>query len=322
MKAAEYFRHDELELARLMRQLGVEAGVLRCPESADGTRTDEKTLRRLKQAFAGEGVSIQVIEPVPNDIHEPIKQGLPGRDAAIERLHDLIRTMGRLDISTLCYNFMARYGWTRNNTEYPARGGARVSSFDRSQLPPEPAEPDLTEEQLWENYRYFLRAVLPVAEEAGVTLALHPDDPPVSPLRGVGRIFTSIAAFDRALAMSGSPFHAVTFCQGTFRLMGQPLPDLIRHFGMRIAYVHVRDTKGVPERFHECFHDDGPTDMVEVFETYRKIGYDGYYRPDHVPTLEGESNERPGYARLGRLFAVGYLRGIQTGIEQRPKHLP
>lgn len=317
MKVAEYFRHDELDMARLMRQIGVETGVLRCPETPDGTLTDEYTLQRLKRAFGKEGISIRVIEPVPNDIHEPIKQGLPGRDAAIERLQNLIRTMGRLEISILCYNFMARYGWTRTNTEHPARGGARVSSFDHSLLPPEPAEPELGEEHLWENYRYFLDAVLPVAEKAGVTLALHPDDPPVSPLRGVARIFTSVAAFDRALAMSTSPFHALTFCQGTFRLMEPSLPALIQHFGKRIAFAHVRDTEGVPERFHECFHDNGPTSMAGVFQAYHGIGYNGFYRPDHVPTLEGESNEQPGYARLGRLFAVGYLRGIQEGLHHQ-----
>lgn len=313
MKLAEYFRHDDQDLARLMKQAGVDYGVLRCPEKGDGSMVyDYLTLARLKKTFSQLGIDIQVIEPLPNDLHEPIKQGLPARDAAIEKLHKLVRTMGRLEIPILCYNFMAAFGWTRTSTVVAGRGGALVSEYDHRVMAGAPnlLDHEITEEQIWANYAYFLKAVLPVAEEAGVTLALHPDDPPLSPIQGVARVFRNPEAFERALALSDSPSHKLTFCQGNFRLMGCDIPAAIERFKHAIAFVHFRDTRGTPEHFVECFHDDGPTDMAAAMRAYQKIGFAGPLRSDHVPTLHGESNRRPGYETLGRLFAVGYIKGL------------
>ena len=92
--------------------------------------------------------------------------------------------------------------------------------------------------------------------------------------------------------------------------MTDDLPGLIRHFGERIFFVHFRDVRGTAERFVETFHDDGKTDMVQAMRTYREIGFDGPVRPDHVPLLEGEPAENPGYTMPGRLWAVGYMRGL------------
>jgi len=277
---------------------------------------DFLTLARLKKTFGDLGIDLRVIEPLPNDLHEPIKQGLPDRDAAIEKLIKLICTMGKLEIPILCYNFMAAFGWTRTSTVVPGRGGALVSEYDHRLMAdaPDLLEQRIDEETLWANYRYFLEAVLPTAEEAGVTLALHPDDPPLSPIQGVARIFRSPEAFERALAMADSPSHKLTFCQGNFRLMGCDIPSTIRRFKDAIAFVHFRDTRGTPEHFVECFHDDGPTDMAAAMRAYAEIGFDGPIRSDHVPTLHGESNRRPGYETLGRLFAVGYMKGLRDAV--------
>jgi mannonate dehydratase len=171
---------------------------------------------------------------------------------------------------------------------------------------------DLTEDKLWENLEYFLRKVVPVAEESGVSLAMHPDDPPISPVRGTPRIMRSIVAYDRLLDLVPSSVNGVALCQGNFTLMTEDLPEAIRHFGSKkkIFFVHFRDVQGTAEHYQETFHDIGKTDMAECVRAYRDVGFDGICRPDHVPTMEGDNNDRPGYSSIGRLFAIGYIRGL------------
>jgi mannonate dehydratase len=170
----------------------------------------------------------------------------------------------------------------------------------------------VTEDHLWASLEYVMKAIVPVAEEAGVTLALHPDDPPISPIRGVGRILTSPDAMMRAIELVPSARNQVTFCQGSFATMGADIPKEIRRFGERdaIGFVHFRDVRGTPAKFVETFHDDGQTDMFEAMRTYRDVGFRGVVRPDHVPTMAGEANDAPGYQILGRLFALGYIKGL------------
>ncbi len=138
------------------------------------------------------------------------------------------------------------------------------------------------------------------------------------PQRGLGRIMRSVEAFHRVLGIVESEANGITLCQGNFALMTEDLPATIRELGGAgaINFVHFRDVRGTPEHFVETFHDDGPTDMLECLRAYADIGYDGVLRPDHVPTLHGESNDKPGYAVLGRLFAVGYIRGLSEAVER------
>lgn len=311
MRLADYLRADDVDLRRLMKQCGVDVAVLRLPEAdAPQPRVDLDRLARIQREFAADGLTIEVIEPVPP--MERVKQGLPGREQEMERLHALIRGMAELQIPVLCYNFMAVFGWLRSEWQVPARGGALVTGYDHTRhesLGPAPEGP-IDEQQMWDSYAWFLDAALPVAEEAGVTLALHPDDPPVSPVRGIARILRSPEAFDRVLSMSDSPRHQVTFCQGTFATMGADIPETIRRFAARTAFVHFRDIRGTPERFVETFHDEGRTDMVAAMRTWVECGYTGPVRCDHVPTMHGETDDRPGYETLGRLYAVGYIRGL------------
>jgi len=183
------------------------------------------------------------------------------------------------------------------------------------------AEPgSITTDQLWAAHEYFLRAVVPVAEEAGVRICLHPDDPPLPEVCGVPRIMGTPAAFDRVLATVPSAYNGITVCQGNFTLMTDDLPALIRRWGAqgKIFFVHFRDVAGDASRFIEVFHDEGPTDMLECMRAYHETGFDGPMRPDHVPALAGESNESYGYATLGRLFAVGYITGLRDATYGRP----
>ena len=173
-----------------------------------------------------------------------------------------------------------------------------------------------SEEQLWESLEYFLKKVIPVAEEYNVKLAMHPDDPPLSPIRGLGRIMRSVDNFQRLIDLVPSPMNGITMCQGNFTLMTDDLPSAIRHFGEqnKIFFVHMRDVQGTPEKFHETFHDAGKTNMVECMKAYKDIGFDGVLRPDHVPTMVGDNNEHAGYSAIGRLFAIGYIKGIRETV--------
>jgi len=159
---------------------------------------------------------------------------------------------------------------------------------------------------------------VPVAEEAGVRLAIHPDDPPVSPIRRIGRILTSPEAMQRVINLVPSPVNGITFCQGCFAEMGADLPAEIARFAGqgKLFFSHFRNLKGDRYHFTEMFHDDGDSDMYAAMRAYIAAGFDGPMRPDHVPTLEGDDNARAGYSLLGRLFAVGYMRGLIEAIEK------
>jgi mannonate dehydratase len=156
----------------------------------------------------------------------------------------------------------------------------------------------------------MLQSLLPVAEECGVTLAMHPDDPPLPELLGKPRIMHTVESFERLMQLVPSRCNRICFCLGTFAAMNVDIPATIRRFGDQIAYVHFRDVRGTPQSFAETFHDNGPTDMVAAMRALQETGFRGPLRPDHVPQLVGEDDGEPGYTILGRLFAWGYLRAL------------
>jgi mannonate dehydratase len=287
------------------------------PRDADGAWPwDYASLAKVKARYAAGGLALAVIESSPPMEH--VRLGLPGRDEEIEQINVMLRAMGQLGISAWVYNFLAVSSWARTNVAQPDRGGALVTAFDARQVPPLPlpAGAKLTQAKLWDNLRYFLERVVPVAEAAGVKLALHPDDPPLPVLGGVPRIMNTVEAFDKLFDLAPSPSNGVTLCQGNFAMITDDLPGLIRHFGERgkIAFVHLRDVSGTADNFHETFHDLGPTDLSACLRAYEDVGYNGLLRPDHVPTLAGEPNDAPGYEVLGRLHAIGYIRGLMEGV--------
>lgn len=282
---------------------------------------DKGPLAALQERYAERGFGIAVVEDTaPMD---KVRMGLPGRDEQIEHVVDQVQAMGELGIPVLCYNWMAVTSWARTDTQVPLRGGAHGSGFDRTayeQLPPLVEPGSVSHEQLWDALAYFLETVVPVAEAAGVRLGLHPDDPPIPVLRSVPRIACSVDSYRRVLSLVDSPANSATLCQGNFTLMTDDLPSVIRELGRadRIAFVHFRDVVGDVESFHEVFHDEGKTDLAECMRAYHEVGFHGPLRPDHVPTLVGEDNSLPGYADNGRLFAVGYIRGLREMVFGRP----
>jgi mannonate dehydratase len=192
--------------------------------------------------------------------------------------------------------------------------GARTSGFrlaDVTAATMPHSEDAIPREQMWDNLERFLRVVVPVAEGAGVKLAMHPDDPPMSPLCGLERIMDREQSFDRLLSISDSPSNALTFCIGCFAEMGADIPALIERYRDRIPYVHVRDISGTVEDFIETFPDNGQNDLVAIFRKLHEIGFDGYVRSDHAPQIATDQSDSPeGYTMQGHLFALGYLRGL------------
>ncbi|MCY3005453.1 MAG: mannonate dehydratase [Planctomycetota bacterium] len=307
------------ENLQLAAQCGVSDLVLRYP----GTEPDAiaKWVRRAR-AY---GLEIGVVEgylPI-----EKLKLGIDD-GSELRAMQDLLRSMSDNSVRLLCYNFMAGTDWARTRLDAPERGGAKVTAFYLKDVeasvmlgarPSDEQHEQIarsqTPEKLWEHLGRMLDELLPLAESCGITLAMHPDDPPLASLLGKPRIMHSVECFDRLLQRYDSPSNAVCFCQGTFATMGCDVPATIHRFGSRIGYVHFRDVRGTPEAFEETFHDNGPTDMVAAMRALREVGFDGPVRPDHVPQMVGEDDGEPGYTMLGRLFAYGYMRGLMQATE-------
>lgn len=320
MRIAEMITPDPNPVWRLAQQAGVNIAVGGLP--FDSLQADERVcdlapLTRMKQRYNEAGFELAVIESRP-----PLnlaKRGLEGRDTEIDVTCTLIENMGKLGIPVWCYSWMTDFSWLRTNMATPSRGGSVVTSFDLNDVPADITDgPPISEDELWVNLEYFLKRVLPVAEKAGVKLSMHPDDPPMSPIRGIGRIMRSIENFQRLVELVPSPMNTITLCQGNFTLMTDDLPAAIRDFGDKISFVHFRDVRGVPTQFEETWHDAGKTDMLATMRAYRDIGFDGVLRPDHVPTVEGDSNSHAGYSAFGRLYAIGYIRGLMEAVYAEP----
>jgi mannonate dehydratase len=306
-------------LWQLCQQAGVTFAVGGLPTQEQcGTehQWDLLPLQKMKQSYDEGGFQLSVIEARPP--LEKAKRGQPGRDEEIATVCTLLENMARIGVHVWCYEWMAGFNWVRTSTTTPSRGGSMVTSYDHNlaqQMPPPETGP-ISEEALWENLHYFLQHVLPVAERVGVKLSMHPDDPPISPLRGVGRIMRSVENYQRLLDLAPSPMNTITMCQGNFTLMTDDLPGTIRKFGKqdKISFVHFRDVRGSVEKFEETWHDEGKTDLLACMKAYKEIGFDGVLRPDHVPTVVGDTNQNAGYSSFGRLYAIGYIRGLRQAV--------
>jgi mannonate dehydratase len=233
----------------------------------------------------------------------------------------MVTEAGRLGIGLICQNFMCGTGWFRTDSHAEGRGGARISRFDAEAAAAlEPvAAPPIDAAAIWANLTRFLRIVAPAAERAGVTIALHPDDPPIPMLRGVARILISGEALERACALVPSPALGITFCEGCQAVAGEELPSLAKRLAPLIRFIHVRDLRGSATCFEETFPDEGMTDMPALFRAYAAAGIDVPMRPDHAPTMAGDAaGDLPrdgggmavGCEATGMVYTVGWMRGL------------
>jgi mannonate dehydratase len=270
-------------------------------------------LRATQQRFARYGIRIFA------GVHYAyrsfkVQLGQPGRDQDIETYRTFLRDLGRLEIPVASYDFHPANTYTTNEVErrgYTARE-FNVADF-RSKVEKQHFEREYSAEEIWANYTYFTKAVLPVAEEAGVKLALHPDDPPLAKMNGVAKLFVHYEGYRRAEQIAGNSHNwGLTFCVGTWSeggsQMGKNVFEMIRDFGSRgkIFEVHFRNVSAPLPHFVETFPDDGYMDMYQVMKALREVRFNGAAEPDHVPQLTGDS----GIRRAGTAYCIAYMRAL------------
>ena len=309
MILTDHFRSKKDLTWDLAKQCGVDKGVIRLPETSDFDLTDKSHWQTVYDRFINYGIKPIIIEPMPNEIHDHIKAGDELRDQSIEKAIKMLPIMRSFGIDTICFNWMAHIGWLRTRSDIIERGGAYVTGFDMKDFKPTGAK--ISEKELWDNYEYFLNAIIPEAEKYEIKLALHPDDPPVKKLGDVSRIMISAENIKKAIYdICPSDMLGITMCQANYYIMGEDLDKVIQDFKDKIFFVHFRNTTGSIDGFRETFHDNGDLDMAHLIRLYQKLKINVPVRVDHVPTLVGEDTEVAGYAALGRFFAIGYLKGL------------
>ncbi len=291
----------------------------------------EEELSRLKKAIQDEGMELEAIENFdPSHWYDILLDG-PRRGEQIENVKTLLRRMGKVGIPIMGYNFSIAGVWGHVNGPY-ARGGAVSVAFLGNEGPPETpipagqiwnmvyepnAEPGfvgtVTTEQLWQRLEAFLHEIVPVAEEEGVRLAAHPDDPPMPTLRGTARLVNQPALYQKLLDLHPSPSNALEFCLGSLQEMSEGnIYEAVDQYSRQgaLAYVHFRNVKGKVPKYHEVFIDEGDIDMIRVLRILHRNGYDGVLIPDHTPQMTCAA---PWHA--GMAFAIGYMRAALQIIE-------
>jgi mannonate dehydratase len=305
----------------------------------------------LKKQVNDEGLTLEVIESV--NVHEDIKIGAPTRDQYIENYRQSIRNLAKAGVKVICYNFMPVFDWIRTELFKPLGDGSCAMAYNheilKNMTPADLAEyvernsngfvlpgwqkdrmselqkvfeqyQDVDEEKLFQNFKYFLEGIIPVCEEVGIKMAVHPDDPPRT-LFGLPRIVVNRKNLERIVKMVDSPCNGITFCTGSLGANREnDLPEMIRYFGGmdRIPFAHVRNIKFIDGiSYHETSHlsSDGSLDLYEIMKALHDTGFDGYIRPDHGRSLWGEKS-RPGYGLYDRALGAAYLNGLWEALSK------
>ncbi len=332
---------DPIPLTHIRQIPGVRGVVSALYDVPVGAAWPRQQLERLRGDIDAAGLTLAVVESIP--VHEDIKLGRPTRDRLIANYCESVRAMGELGISVLCYNFMPVFDWMRTDLAMPLPDGSTALAYDDRALarvdlargtgdlpgwaaaygPGElqallAAYRDVDAERLWDHLAYFLERVVPVAEEAGVRMAIHPDDPPWS-IVGLPRIICRSADLERLVRLVDRPANGVTFCTGSLGArLDNDLPAMARGLGAmgRIHFAHCRNVRITGERqFHETPHPSalGGVDLGEVLRALRDTGFAGPMRPDHGRMIWGERG-RPGYGLYDRALGAMYLQGLWEGL--------
>lgn len=311
----------------------------------------EDRIKALKEEVEAAGMHLKVIESV--NVHDDIKIGLPTRDKYIENYIQTIRNLAKYGIEVICYNFMPIFDWAKSDLNYKLADGSYALAYIDADIPDDPqviinqvkkeadrlvlpgweperladierlfeAYKDVNEEKLRENLLYFLEKIIPVCEEVGIKMGIHPDDPPYS-IYGLPRIMKDVQDLRWLCDTIDSPANGITFCTGS--MAEDPDNDVYAMLAEfcardRIPFAHLRNIQFIngTKDFHESAHPSnyGYLDMYQVMETMYQNGFDGYIRPDHGRMIWGETG-RPGYGLYDRALATAYLNGLWEAISK------
>lgn len=305
-------------------------------------------IMKMKAEIEAAGLTMECIESV--NVHEDIKIGLPTRDKYIDNYIECIRNLAKAGVKVICYNFMPVFDWTRTDLAMNMCDGATCLSYDGAQIEGKSPEdmfreidnnsngyampgwetermPEIKElfekykgvtaEDLWANLKYFLDRLMPVCEECDVRMAIHPDDPPWG-IFGLPRIIKDRDSLKRLVETVPSEYNGITFCTGSLGASASnDLPAMIREFGNRIYFAHLRNVNVVDNHFNETAHESnsGSLDMYEIVKALQDVGFDGYIRPDHGRMIWGEV-ARPGYGLYDRALGVAYINGLWEAVKK------
>ena len=338
-----YGDDDKVTLQNIRQIPGVKGIVSAIYDVSVGEVWPMEKIMALKEKVESYGLTLETIESVP--VHEDIKMGLPTRDRYIANYCETLRNLAKAGIKVVCYNFMPVFDWTRSDLAHELEDGSNALIYKHETvLKMDPLTGELalpgwdssytkegmkdlleqyksvSEEDLWNNLKYFLQQVIAVADEVSIKMAIHPDDPPWS-IFGLPRIITNKENLERFINLVDSPNNGISLCSGSLGVNpNNDIPELIRYFGGkgRIHFGHCRNVKITGEKsFEESSHRsaDGSLDMFEIMKAYHDIGFEGPIRPDHGRMIWGETG-RPGYGLYDRALGAVYMNGIWESLEK------
>lgn len=314
--------HERLTFAKQIGVSGVQMNTPQFPDELGYWQTAD--LRRAVEKCERYGLKLEALENVPLKWLDKVMLGLPGRDEQIENYQRTIRNMGEAGIPVLGYGWMPNWVW--RTPHEVGRGGVTVTAFDMAKIDAAPLVAglrtlevldghEIDHDEMWANYTYFIQSVIPAAEEAGVRLAVHPDDPPVPTLGGVARLFYSPEGFKRAVEeIAPSPNHGLDFCMGCFSEMGLDVIEQIEYFASRgrIFYVHFRDVQGCVPKFQESFLGEGNVDVVDAICALKRSGFTGFIIDDHVPHMIDDTD----WNHRGHAHQTGYILALVEAAQK------
>ncbi len=345
--------NDRIKLSDIRQIPGVEGIVWALHDKMPGEVWEVSEIQTVADQIHAYGFNMDVVESV--NVHDDIKIGLPTRDKYIEAYIQTIRNLAHFGVKVICYNFMPIFDWTRTDLFHPVGDGSTALFYDPKEIkgdykamadyimsftekyhmtfpgwePERMAKLDelfkayapVTKEKLWENFKYFLEAIMPVCHETGIKMAVHMDDPPWD-IFGLPRLLVDEPSIDRFLQMVDDPCNCLTLCSGSLNANGENhVADIVRKHCDRIAFAHIRNIKHFPDgSFSEASHRDccGDTGILDILKAYHDCGFTGYIRPDHGRHLwdEGPGTVRPGYGLYDRALGIIYMLGVWDTLDR------
>ena len=345
--------NDQIKLSDIKQIPGVEGIVWALHDKMPGEIWQPEEIAAVKKQLDEYGFNMDVVESV--NVHDDIKIGLPTRDQYIENYKQTIKNLAPFGVKVICYNFMPVFDWTRTDLFHPVGDGSTALYYEAAKIKQDPREmadyvmsftekyhmtfpgwePErmakldelfekyrpVTKEKLWDNFKYFLEAIMPTCRECGIKMAIHMDDPPWD-IFGLPRLMVDAAAVDRFLSMVDDPYNCLTLCSGSLNANPENnVASIVRKHADRIAFAHIRNIKHFDNGdFSEAAHRDccGDTGILDILKAYHDAGWEGYIRPDHGRHLwnEGPGTVRPGYGLYDRALGIMYMLGVWDMLDK------